>query len=102
MPDIFQDKYAAYYDLIYSDKDYEAECNFVEEIFQEYSPHSIATILELGCGTGGHAIPLAQKGYRVSGIDISEAMIARARRKAENVGFKFGFLSDGVATPRFR
>ena len=43
MPDTYQDKYALCYDLIYRDKDYEAECDFVEEIFQEYSPHPIAT-----------------------------------------------------------
>jgi SAM-dependent methyltransferase len=91
MPDTYQDKYALYYDLIYSDKDYEAECDFVEEIFQKYSPHPIATILELGCGTGGHAIPLAQKGYKVCGIDISEAMIARARKKAKDAKLKVDF-----------
>jgi len=91
MPDIYQDKYAAYYDVIYSDKDYKAECDFAEQIFQKYSPGQISTILELGCGTGGHAIPLAQKGYRVSGIDISEAMIAKARKKAEDANLKLHF-----------
>jgi SAM-dependent methyltransferase len=91
MPDTYQDKYALCYDLIYRDKDYEAECDFVEEIFQEYSPHPIATVLELGCGTGGHAIPLAQKGYKVCGIDISEAMIARARKKAKDANLKLDF-----------
>jgi len=91
MPDIYQDKYAVYYDLIYSDKDYEAECKFVEEIFQKYSSSRIATILELGCGTGGHAIPLGRKGYKVLGIDLSEFMIARAKKKAKEANLSLDF-----------
>jgi len=40
-------------------------------------------VLELGCGTGRVAIPLAEAGYRVTGIDLSEAMLdaGRARRR---------------------
>lgn len=91
MEKVYQKGYAQYYDLIYSDKDYQAECDFVAEIFDKYSPRRISTILELGCGTGGHAIPLARKGYQVSGIDISPAMIAQARQKAEDTSLKLDF-----------
>jgi len=91
MQKAYQKGYAQYYDLIYSDKDYKAECDFVEQIFQKYSQGQISTILELGCGTGGHAIPLAQKGYKVSGIDISEAMIAEARKKAKGANLSLDF-----------
>jgi len=91
MSDIYQDKYAAYYDLIYSDKDYETECKFVEEIFQKFSPSRVTTILELGCGTGGHAIPLGRKGYKVLGIDMSEVMIARAKKKVKGANLNLDF-----------
>jgi SAM-dependent methyltransferase len=37
-------------------------------------------ILELGCGTGRVALPLARAGHRVTGLDISPDMLARARR----------------------
>jgi SAM-dependent methyltransferase len=43
-------------------------------------------ILELGCGTGRVAIPLAQAGYHVTGIDISDAMLAEAREKSAREG----------------
>jgi SAM-dependent methyltransferase len=48
--------------------------------------------LELGIGTGRIAIPLAQRGVRVHGIDLSEAMVARLRSKsgAEQVGVTIG------------
>jgi len=48
--------------------------------------------LELGIGTGRIALPLAQRGVRVHGIDLSEAMVARLRAKpgAENIGVTIG------------
>ena len=48
--------------------------------------------LELGIGTGRIALPLAQRGVRVHGIDLSEAMVARLRAKpgAERVGVTVG------------
>jgi SAM-dependent methyltransferase len=48
--------------------------------------------LELGIGTGRVALPLAQRGVRVHGIDLSEAMVARLREKAgaEQIGVTFG------------
>lgn len=86
MPDAYTKKYAQCYDLLYSDKAYETECDFVEAIFRGYSPKPARTVLELGCGTGGHAIPLAKRGYVVTGIDASEAMVAVARGKVQESG----------------
>src|SRR5207302_1475645 len=39
----------------------------------------------LGCGTGNHSVPLARRGYRVSGIDRSASMIAQAKKKASRL-----------------
>ncbi len=77
----FGERLVRIYDLIYEDKDYEGECNFVEEILQRFSPHPVETILDGGCGTGNHVIPLAERGYRVNGVDSSETRIKRAREK---------------------
>jgi SAM-dependent methyltransferase len=41
-----------------------------------------ARVLDLACGHGRHAIPLAERGYRVTGYDLSEAMLERARADA--------------------
>src|SRR2546422_852191 len=43
-------------------------------------------VLELGCGTGRLAIPLAQAGGAVTGIDRAPSMLSEARRKAEAAG----------------
>jgi len=78
--------YAQFYDTLYQDKDYEAECDFLEQIFARYAQAPIRTILDLGCGTGGHALPLARRGYEVVGVDRSERMLAEARRKVLATG----------------
>jgi len=84
----FGKDYAKYYDLFYSDKDYVKECDFLEEIFSKYSSSRPNSILDVGCGTGGHAIILASRGFNVTGIDSSEYMIDLAREKAKNIDFR--------------
>lgn len=79
----FDEVYAGAYDALYQDKDYEAECDFLEQAFSpQYAQFRIRTVLDLGCGTGGHALPLAERGYTVTGVDRSEAMLLEAHRKA--------------------
>ena len=56
--------------------------------------------LELGIGTGRIALPLARRGVRVHGIDLSEAMVARLRAKpaADDIGVTIGdFATTTVA-----
>lgn len=43
-------------------------------------------LLDVGCGTGRHAVPLALAGARVTGVDLSPAMLARAAARAEDAG----------------
>jgi ubiquinone/menaquinone biosynthesis C-methylase UbiE len=82
---VFNQDYADHYDLFYADKDYESECNIIEKVFRRYGKNKIRTILDLGCGTGNHAFPLAKRGYEVTGVDRSENMLARARLKLSNI-----------------
>ncbi len=79
----FGEGLAEIYDLIYKDKDYKGECTFIEEIFRKFSTNPVRTILDGGCGTGGHAILLAKRGYKVTGFDSSETMIKCAKEKAK-------------------
>jgi len=79
---VFDESYASAYDTLYQDKDYEAECDFLEQVFAHYEQAPINTILDLGCGTGGHAIPLMKRGFAVTGVDRSETMLSEARQKA--------------------
>jgi SAM-dependent methyltransferase len=80
----FNRPYADAYDALYRDKDYAAECDFLEAVFRRYSAEPVQSIIDLGCGTGGHAIPLARRNYHVCGVDRSAEMIAIARTKASS------------------
>jgi SAM-dependent methyltransferase len=82
---VFSTDYASAYDVIYSDKDYTGECDLIENIFHNYSKGSVRSVLDLGCGTGNHAIPLAHRGYKVVGVDRSAHMLAHARTKAASL-----------------
>jgi ubiquinone/menaquinone biosynthesis C-methylase UbiE len=77
----FQESYAEYYDIMYGDKDYDRECDYLESLFVKYGRKPL-TLLDVACGTGGHALILARRGYRVTGIDSSRAMLKRAVSKA--------------------
>jgi SAM-dependent methyltransferase len=74
--------YADCYDALYQEKDYEAECDLIERLFKTHGDRQIKTVLDLGCGTGNHALPLSLRGFEVTGVDRSESMLAHARRKA--------------------
>ena len=78
---VFNRAYADQYDVLYQEKDYESECAMIEEAFRRYSRIPVKSILDLGCGTGNHAIPMACKGYQVTGVDRSQQMLDRARSK---------------------
>ena len=80
-----------YYDMIYAGKDYEAECNFLENIWQRYSKHKTKSVLDAGCGTGGHSFPLSKRGYNLTGVDSSKRMITIAKEKAEKNGVRIDF-----------
>jgi SAM-dependent methyltransferase len=84
MNDVFGSTYAQAYDNLYRDKDYLAECALVTRLFQEYGDGPIRRVLDLGCGTGNHALPLAQQGYQVVGVERSPTMLAQARSKADH------------------
>ncbi|MEV0680218.1 class I SAM-dependent methyltransferase [Actinosynnema sp. NPDC050436] len=45
-------------------------------------------VLDLACGPGTHVVPLARRGAVVTGVDLSEAMLARARRACEREGVR--------------
>lgn len=55
------------------------ECDFIES---EISPAGRARILDIGCGTGRHSIELALRGHAITGVDLSDSMLDRAKEKA--------------------
>ena len=79
-PEVF-DQYARYYDLLYQDKDYTGEARFVSDQLMAHGGHC-CDLLELGCGTGRHAMEFSKLGYNVTGVDMSPAMVQQANARA--------------------
>ena len=98
MSSTFGSAYSDAYDLLYSDKDYKAECDVIETLFHRYSKIPVSTILDLGCGTGSHAFALSSRGYDVVGIDRSEGMLAVAQQRLSNEKGKVRFQQGDIRT----
>lgn len=92
---VFGPSFASAYDLLYQEKGYDRECDFLEEIFAQ-GGHTIRSILDLGCGTGGHALVLARRGYSVTGVDRSSRMVSIAREKARREGLSIEFVESDI------
>jgi SAM-dependent methyltransferase len=75
------DLFARFYDLFYGQR--------VDDLamYRDFARAADGAILELGCGTGRVLIPLASDGFRLTGLDVSPAMLdlARAKVKAANL-----------------
>lgn len=99
MSKVFGPAYTAAYDELYRNKEYASECDLLERVFARYATEPVQRILDLGCGTGSHAVILAQRGYEVVGIDCSAEMLNRARRKATElaVGSRLTLVQDDIA-----
>jgi len=64
------------------------ECDFIE---QELNYDKNLRIIDVGCGTGRHSIELSKRGYRITGVDLSESQLARANEKAKQLNLKIDF-----------
>ncbi len=92
---VFGKEYSGVYDCLYQDKNYERECDFIESVFNKFSG-KVRSILDLGCGTGGHALVLSKRGYQVVGVDISKEMLDIARRKADKYNPFLKFIESDI------
>tara|TARA_Y100000389_G_scaffold122212_1_gene119589 strand:- start:641 stop:1402 length:762 start_codon:yes stop_codon:yes gene_type:complete len=91
----FGDLYSQYYDLLYQDKDYQHEVDYVDRLIID-TGKSVKTILDIGCGTGKHAEMFCNKGYKVHGIDISEDMLKIAKKRCSGKEDELSFSHSSV------
>ncbi len=76
----FFENYAEAYDKESFTQGTVGEVDFIE---REINSDKGKRILDIGCGTGRHAIELAKRGYDVTGVDLSPAQVNKAVQKAE-------------------
>ena len=70
----------------------------VEFLIEQFGLPRGASILDMGCGTGRHSVALAQRGFAVTGVDLSEDMLEKARARAEAENTNVTFIQHDAAT----
>jgi len=77
---------ARFYDKIWGKRDYDADVKFLADFFRKYHCRSV---IDIGCGTGNHALRLSKMGYQVTGVDVSSTMLEIAKAKDKEAKIKF-------------
>jgi SAM-dependent methyltransferase len=75
------------------------ECDFIEK---EINFDKSRKIIDIGCGTGRHSIELAKRGYNLTGIDLSESLLERAKEKAKEENLQIDFRKQDARNLQFR
>lgn len=91
----FFDAHAGDYDNNCFTTDTQREIAFLLETLQ--LPQA-ASILDIGCGTGRHAVELAKRGFAVTGVDLSSGMLDQARAKAQQRGVEVRWIQSDART----
>lgn len=76
-----------FYDILL-DPDSEREADFLEAVLERHGRPGARSVLEPACGSGRMLAELARRGYRVTGIDLSPAMVAYARQRMASEGLR--------------
>jgi len=99
--------YAQYYDLLNKEKEYNSEVKYILSLLKQFSLDA-KSILDLGCGTGLHAINFAKNGYNIHGIDQSHEMITIAKKRLleqshpnESINFSVGDIRNVSLDKKF-
>jgi ubiquinone/menaquinone biosynthesis C-methylase UbiE len=89
------EKFAFTYDALMDGAPYDDWVQFTQYFLQKFRPES-KSILDIGCGTGEISIRLKEKGYNVTGIDISEDMLAIASEKSSRKNMNITWINQDM------
>ena len=84
--------FAEVYDAFMEDVPYSQWCVYIEKLLENHGVIPPSAIIDMACGTGNIAIPLAKRGFQVLAADQSEEMLQIAGVKARKAGAKIGFI----------
>lgn len=98
--EILYKKYAKYYDKVYHNKDYGKEVEFIRWAVKKYKKSADNRLLDVACGTGGHAALLKDE-FTITGVDLNPAMLKLARKKVPGVKFTKGNMKTLALPDKF-
>lgn len=86
---LFDERYLEFYEGLFAPATAEADADFVDRAL---ALERGGRILDLGCGFGRHAVPLAARGYRLTGVDLSQTLLEHAARLAGDRGVELELI----------
>ena len=95
--------FARVYDALMASVNYEKWAAHYARLMQLYQVPEKGRCVECACGTGGLTLPLRRLGYQMTGVDLSEEMLAAAMEKARSAGLSIPFVRQDMrflALPR--
>ena len=81
------------YEKTFGYRDFKTQTNFLERIFKK---NKARKVLDIASGHSPHGRILAKKGYKVSGIDLSESLLKLGRKRARNKNIKINFYKKDM------
>ena len=72
------------------------ECDFIEACLKAYGPASASRLLDIGCGAGRHAMELARRGWRLTGVDVSPEMVAFVQEESKQANLPVTAVVDDL------
>lgn len=87
------------YDLVYRSRDEDEAEDLVDLVTRTVSLTPGARVLDVGCGRGRHAVSFARRGYRVTGMDLSERALSIAHDRAEKEQLDITFVRGDMREP---
>ena len=90
--------FAGVYDALMDTVDYESWADHYGALTQSCGVPEKGKCVECACGTGNLTLPLKRRGWQITGMDLSEDMLARAMEKARTAGLTIPFVRQDMAT----
>jgi SAM-dependent methyltransferase len=98
-------EHAKYYDIAFDFRDIPKECDFLQDVFTDFTGRLPDSVLELGAGPAYHTIEFSKRGVAATALDISPAMVQYGKEKAEAadtvIKYECGDMTDFECDERF-
>lgn len=87
------------YELVYQNRDEGEAIRLIELVERVTQPSEGSSVLDIGCGRGRHAVEFARRGYRVTGLDLSERSLKAAAARSSEAGVDVRWIRQDMRKP---
>jgi SAM-dependent methyltransferase len=88
--------WSASYQILFPEESFKQAFEQVDDLISLLKPEPYSRVLDLCCGVGRHSLELAQRRFKVTGIDLTERYLNEAKKKAKEKSLKIEFVHDDM------